>query len=113
MPKKLTSIPELPNNVGRIRRFTDIHKQKRALKIEAEVKLRCDRGDAAFALYLQKFKVLEGSWQDNILYRIGYYAIIMSGKRKGKWGWGQYAVLARPEEFMELFRLAREAGWNL
>ena len=113
MSKKRQQLPELPNNVDAVRPIKDIHGRERSVKIEAEVKLACRRDDAAFALYLQKLRVLKDAWGDDTLYRLGYYSLRVKGDNKGTWGWGQYAPMGRPEEFAELFRLAREAGWEI
>ena len=114
MPPALKNLPPLPNNIGKPERpIKDVHGRPRKMRIEDKVNLLCLRGDAAFALYLQKLKVVEDSWQDDIIYRLGYYAIRMKGKPKGTWGWAQYAPMARPEEFKELLSKARKKRWRI
>ncbi len=43
--------------------------------------------------------------------RLGYYIIGKTGRMRGRWCWGQYALMAPASEFQALVKMAIEKGW--
>lgn len=87
--------------------MTDIDGKKREFNIGNQVcLLQTEKSDKFFVLQELTFK-------DNgeKILRMGYYIRIKKeGKRKGKWGWGQFCPFIPRNDLVELIKKAKKEG---
>jgi hypothetical protein len=51
-----------------------------------------------------------GAMDGDFEYRIGYYIVARTGKRSGRWWWGQFAPFIPAQDFVPLLDQARSEG---
>lgn len=42
--------------------------------------------------------------------RFGYYALAKNGTKKGRWIWAQFCPIAPPQDFIDIFKKAKQIG---
>lgn len=95
----------LPVNVGARRMLKNIDGESVCFTIKDEISLRS--GDRK-AIY---FQMSEYEKAGSIEYRFCYYMIGVRSGRKGKWVFGQYALLLEANELSFLLAMARDKKW--
>ena len=105
-PKKI-DFPKLPDNIYKRRKIKTIWGTERHLKIEDEI--RHQQMNAPYKLIVfQKIRLEE---EDRIEYRFGYYMIGVKPGAKGRWVWGQFALLIPENDLKVILKEAKKRKW--
>jgi hypothetical protein len=101
------ALPELPDNIEKIRKLKDINGQAFTFTILDEIKMhQSDHPEKA--IYLQKL-CHDATRKEEI--RICYYIIGKKPRMAGKWVFGQYATMMPIQDYVKLFDQANAKGW--
>jgi hypothetical protein len=99
--------PKLPSRIGKITKREDIFGNPMIYEVLDEI-IYIPPSNPGKAIYLQK---LQFEPDKTIELRLCYYMIGQKGNRKGKWLYGQFAAMVRPEDLEYILLQAREKGW--
>lgn len=101
-------IPELPSHVGDSVKIKTINGEPRPGFVLDEIQhVPSNNPEKAICLQLIQFAA-----DDDPEVRVGYYMIgKKEGTKKGKWTWGQYALMTKPEDLLVVFEKAMKKGW--
>jgi hypothetical protein len=97
-----------PTNIGEMKTITSITGRKRSYTILDTI-FRLQSTYSGKAVCLHKLR-----WEDDgsIELRLGYYIRARKeGPRKGKWMWGQSALMIPIEDLKAVLKEATEKGW--
>ncbi len=99
--------PKPPSRIGKTTRRKDIFGNPMIYKVADEI-VHVPPSNSGKAIYLQK---LEFEPDKKIEYRPCYYMIGQKGRGKGKWLYGQFAMMIGKEDLEYILSRAREKGW--
>jgi hypothetical protein len=100
-----------PDNRNKRRKVTSIDGKARFFSVIDEIILeqrRVERGSRKL-IYFQKIR-FEGS--NRLEYRFAYYMLGVKPGAKGRWVFGQYALMIPAQELKRLLAQARARGWE-
>ena len=99
--------PPIPNNIGKRRRITNIRGKHIYLVIEDEItRIQSDAPNKVISFQRIRFEKT-----GKIEYRLGYYMIGVKPGARGRWVWGQYALLIPTSDMKALIKQARIRKW--
>ena len=101
-----TTTPPYPNNVEKVRRIKSIDGKPVAFTIIDEIIV--PHGTKKL-IYFQRLQHDPGK---NIEYRLCYYMIGVKESRRGKWVFGQYALMIPGRELKKVLTEAKKRGWE-
>lgn len=99
--------PKPPRRVGKVTKRRNIYGNPMVYEVLDEI-VYIPPSNSDKAIYLQK---LQFEPDKTIELRLCYYMIGQKGSRKGKWLYGQFAAMVRPEDLECIIAQAREKGW--
>lgn len=97
----------IPNNIGKRRKIINIWGKPVWLRIEDEI-ARFQSTARHKVICFQKIRFEKDG---RIEFRFGYYMIGVKAGAKGRWVWGQYALLIPKKDLLALLREAKSRGW--
>ena len=105
--RNLNIPPPWPNNIGKRRKISTIWGTKRYIIIEDEI-LVIQSNAPHKLITFQKLRLEE---EKRIEFRLGYYMIGVKTGAKGRWVWGQYALMIPEKDFKVILEEARKRKW--
>ena len=99
--------PEWPSNIGKRRKIKTIWGAERHLIIEDEI-MHLQMNASHKLIAFQKIRLEE---EDRIEYRFGYYMIGVKPGAKGRWVWGQFALLVPENDLKAILKEAKKRNW--
>lgn len=105
--RNLNIPPPWPNNIGKRRKISTILGTKRYIIIEDEI-LVIQSNAPHKLITFQKLRLEE---ENRIEFRLGYYMIGVKTGAKGRWVWGQYALMIPEKDFKVILKEARKRKW--
>lgn len=99
--------PEWPTNIGKRRKIKTIWGTERHLLIEDEIMHQQINAPHKLIAF-QKIRLEE---EDRIEYRFGYYMIGVKPGAKGRWVWGQFALLIPEKDLKAILKEATKRKW--
>ena len=100
-------VPLPTSNIGRRRTIISQLGQRVKLVIEDEIVRRQSTAPNK-AIVFQKIRFEEDG---RVEFRFGYYMIGRKAGAKGRWVWGQYALLIPKRDLRYLLKKAQSKGW--
>jgi hypothetical protein len=100
--------PKRPNNIGKVRNIKSINGEPLQYVVEDEIAIKQGSGKL---IYLQKIKHTKPVTK--VEYRFCYYMIGVKEGAKGRWVFGQYALMIPTPALKKLVSSAREKGWDI
>jgi hypothetical protein len=100
-------LKDYPNNVGKERKLTSIDGKKSTFTVVCEIIRPQGPSPHKKLIYLQKLKHSDGRPE----YRFAYYMRGVKGRTKGRWVFGQYALMIPSRDLSWLLKTARKKGW--
>lgn len=100
------STPPWPNNIGKTRDIKSIHDKPVSFTVIDEIIIP---HGATKLIYFQK---LQHHPNGDIEYRLCYYMIGVKESRKGRWVFGQYALMTPARELQKVLAEAKRRGWK-
>jgi hypothetical protein len=97
-------LPEFPSNIGKNIDFPNIHGETVYRKIEDEIKI-LQSTEQKKLIVLQKIRYEE---DNHIEFRFGYYRIGVKGRTRGRWVWGQSALIIPKADLRSLLKKAKK-----
>ena len=110
-PRLPLELPPPPNSVGRRRRLKAIDGTVRYFTVVDEIvrQQQIRERQSGKLIYLQKLRFADdGSEQ----YRFCYYMLGVKPRMRGRWVFGQYALLIPSNDLRYLLDEARRRGWS-
>ena len=98
--------PPRPDGIGKTRRIKNIHGVPVAFTIEDEIVLSQGPGKL---IYFQKLRHEPGK---RLEYRLCYYMLGVKEARRGKWVFGQYALMIGAPDLKRILTEAKKRGWK-
>jgi hypothetical protein len=104
---------------GTVRWMKDIGREGRMGRVREAWTWRVQANYRVKVLVVERFRTVaeEGSrayqWGgqiNDVEYRFGYWTLGRIGRKNGVWTWGQYSLLAPPEDWEALITAARRDG---
>ncbi|MFB3844312.1 MAG: hypothetical protein ACE14O_00990 [Candidatus Cloacimonadaceae bacterium] len=108
--KSTQTLPDYPNNIGKVRKVKDINGHEDIFIITDEIKFQ-QHNNPHKLIYFQKLEHQSDKMKKE--YRLGYYMIGAKGKTQGKWVWGQYSLMIPAVDLRKLLKKAHEKGWDV
>lgn len=105
-PKSI-NIPKWPYNIGKRRKIKTIWGTERHLIIEDEI-MHQQINAAHKLIAFQKIRLEE---EERIEFRFGYYMIGVKPGAKGRWVWGQFALLIPEDDLKVILKEAKKKKW--
>lgn len=99
--------PALPDNVGRRTKWKSIRGELREVTIVGEIR-RIQSNNPHKVICLQQLRF---DHTGEVEFRLGYYMIGVKPRMRGRWTWGQFAVLIPARDFTWIIRQAQRLGW--
>lgn len=99
----MRNLPELPSHKGQTKVWKDIEGKEVSFSIEDEI-VQQEKGYPEKAIYLQKLRRKNGE----IMFRFCYFMIGVKPKGKGKWTYGQGALVISPEDLKAILKKAEK-----
>ncbi len=104
--------PTLPSTEGKTGLAKDPAGREHSFVVVDEVRQPHTGHPDGKIILLQKLRFEDDRSEfASIEFRIGYYIIGKKPKMRGKWVWGQFALMIRPDDFKALIDKARAKGW--
>ena len=105
----MNKTPPYPNNIGKRSVQGTIDGRRVAKTIEDEIVLLEKSSHHKKLIYFQKLR-LEADRR--LQYRFAYYMLgFKTGPRRGRWVFGQFALMIDPKDLAWLLRTARKRRW--
>ena len=104
---KVSNPLEWPKNIGKRRKIKTIWGKERHLIIEDEIMHQQSNAPHKLIAF-QKIRLEE---EDRIEYRFGYYMIGVKPGAKGRWVWGQFALLIPEKDLKAILKKAKKRKW--
>ena len=101
-----TVTPPWPDSIGKIRKIKSIHGNPVTFTIVDEIIL--PQGTNKL-IYFQK---LQHDPDKRLEYRLCYYMLGVKESRKGKWVFGQYALMIAARELKKILTEAKKREWK-
>jgi hypothetical protein len=99
------TFPPLPSTIGKRGEYIDLGVAHGFVVVD---EVRREMTGYPNILVFQRIRYDDGREE----LRLGYYAIgKKEGRMKGKWCWGQYALMAPACDFQAVIKMATEKGW--
>ena len=98
--------PPPPSNIGKQGRAKTPDQKTHPHKIKDEIRIHQTRSRNKL-IYLQLIELENGREE----LRLGYYMIGKKGAMRGRWVWGQYALLIPRRDLKAMIRQAEKRGW--
>ena len=104
---KVENHPEWPKNIGKRRKIKTIWGNERHLIIEDEI-VHPQSNAPHKLIAFQRIRLEE---ENRIEYRLGYYMIGVKPGAKGRWVWGQFALLIPEKDLKAILKKAQKRKW--
>lgn len=104
--KEETTQPPHPNNIGKVREIKSIHDKPVTFTIIDEIVVEQGTGKL---IYFQQLSHTPGN---RIEYRLCYYMLGVKESRRGKWVFGQYALMVPANLLVKILSEAKKRGWK-
>jgi len=101
------SAPPIPDNRGKRRWIVNIRGERVEWMIEDEI-TRVQSTAPHKVICFQKMRRPDNGATE---FRVGYYMIGVRPRMKGRWVWGQYALLISEQDLRALLREAENRKW--
>lgn len=101
-----TGTPSWPINIGKIRKIKSIHDKPIEFTIIDEIVIPHGSGKLIY------FQQLRHGPSKQIEFRLCYYMLGVKESRRGKWVFGQYALMTPAREFRKLLAEAKKRKWK-
>ena len=98
--------PPHPDNIGRVRKIKSINGDDVTFTIVDEIILPQGSGKL---IYFQKLQHDPGK---RLEYRLCYYMLGVKEARKGKWVFGQYALMIDAKDLKKVLQEAKKRKWK-
>ena len=98
--------PPIPTNIGKKRKIISIFGKPVHLTIEDEISRIQSTADHKVITF-QKVRFEDG----RVEFRFGYYMIGVKEGARGRWVWGQFALLIPPADLKALLKEANKRKW--
>jgi hypothetical protein len=105
MTEETAQLPR-PNNIGKVRKIKSIHDKPVTFSITDEIVVAQGAGKL---IYFQQLLHTPGN---RIEYRLCYYMLGVKESRRGRWVFGQYALMVPANSLVKLLSEARKRGWK-
>ena len=99
--------PMIPNNIGKRRKIINIWGKTVWWLIEDEI----TRLQSTAKHKVICFQKIRHEKDNSIEFRFGYYMIGVKAGAKGRWVWGQYALLIPKGDLLTLLKEAKKRKW--
>ena len=103
-PELLT--PPRPNNKNKVRKLKDINGNPVQFKVLDEIVVPHGKGKLIYFQQLRHEPAME------LEYRLCYYMIGVKESRKGRWVFGQFALMAPAKLLVKIYAEAKKRAWE-